>query len=123
MLKRKLAAVTFILLSGMTLPVAAQSPSVAASPSMLAHAAALRPAPEAPFGTGDHAGVVASRGQRHQGTVLMIVGVAGIVTGLIIDEEIVTIAGAVVGGIGLYMFLDSGGRVEVGARRSIPIGF
>jgi hypothetical protein len=41
----------------------------------------------------------------------MIVGAAGIVTGLLVDEPIVTIAGAGVAGVGFYMFLDSGGKV------------
>jgi hypothetical protein len=35
----------------------------------------------------------------------MIVGAAGIVTGVIVDESIVTIAGAGVGGYGLYLYL------------------
>jgi len=42
---------------------------------------------------------------RRTGRALMIVGVAGIVTGLIVDESIVTIAGAGVGGYGLYLYL------------------
>jgi hypothetical protein len=35
----------------------------------------------------------------------MIVGGAGIVTGLLVDESLVTIAGAAVGGYGLYLYL------------------
>jgi len=45
--------------------------------------------------------------RRRKGEVLMIVGGAGILTGLLVDEEIVTIAGAGVGGFGLYLFLSS----------------
>ena len=123
-INRKLAAVSFLVLSGIALPVAAQSPSVAALPSVLEHGAALRLAVESPAEAAELGNALPySSGRRHQGTVLMIVGAAGIITGLIIDEDIVTVAGAVLGGVGLYMFLDSGGKVEVGASRSIPIGF
>jgi hypothetical protein len=41
-----------------------------------------------------------------------------LVTGLIADESAVTISGAIVGGIGLFLWLDSGGKVEVGAHRT-----
>jgi hypothetical protein len=44
-------------------------------------------------------------GTRHEGVALMIVGVAGIVTGLIIDEPVVTILSAGAGGLGLYLYL------------------
>jgi len=49
----------------------------------------------------------ASRGNRRQGEILMIVGAAGIVTGLLVDEDLVTIAGAAVGGFGLYLYLEA----------------
>ncbi len=49
----------------------------------------------------------AQTARRRKGEVLMIVGGAGILTGLLVDEEIVTIAGAGVGGFGLYLFLTS----------------
>ena len=45
-------------------------------------------------------------GKRSQGAILMIVGAAGIVTGLLVDEDVVTVAGAVVGGFGLYRYLQ-----------------
>jgi len=48
-----------------------------------------------------------SRGKRRQGEILMIVGAAGIVTGLLVDEALVTIAGAAVGGFGLYLYLQA----------------
>jgi hypothetical protein len=44
-------------------------------------------------------------GSRKEGVALMIVGAAGIVTGLIVDEPIVTILGAGAGGVGLYLYL------------------
>jgi hypothetical protein len=37
----------------------------------------------------------------------MIVGAAGIVTGLLVDEDLITIAGAAVGGFGLYLYLQA----------------
>ena len=48
-----------------------------------------------------------SRGKKGQGEILMIVGAAGIVTGLLVDEDLVTIAGAAVGGFGLYLYLQA----------------
>jgi hypothetical protein len=42
---------------------------------------------------------------RGPGVAFMIVGAAGLVTGLIIDESIVTVAGAGVGLYGLYLYL------------------
>lgn len=44
-------------------------------------------------------------GGSRQGSILMIVGAAGIVTGLVVHEGLVTIAGAGVGGYGLYLYL------------------
>lgn len=52
---------------------------------------------------------------RSEGTALMIVGAAGIILGLVIDEPIVTVAGAVTGGIGLYLYLRHGGEIKVSA--------
>jgi hypothetical protein len=46
-----------------------------------------------------------SRGSRHTGEVLMLVGGAGIVVGVLTDESVITIAGAGVGGYGLYLYL------------------
>lgn len=48
-----------------------------------------------------------ARASKRQGEILMIVGAAGIVTGLLTDEELITIAGAVVGGVGLYFYLQA----------------
>jgi hypothetical protein len=47
------------------------------------------------------------RSKRSQGEILMIVGAAGIVTGLLVDEDLITIAGAAVGGYGLYLYLQA----------------
>ncbi|MDH3459272.1 MAG: hypothetical protein OER90_20715 [Gemmatimonadota bacterium] len=55
-----------------------------------------------PFGM---AVTVQSRRDKRQGEILMIVGAAGIVTGLLVEESLVTIAGAAVGGFGLYLYL------------------
>jgi hypothetical protein len=49
--------------------------------------------------------VFMSRGGRRQGTVLMIVGGAGILAGLLLNEDIITVAGAGVAGVGLYFYL------------------
>ena len=49
--------------------------------------------------------VARSRSGTRTGTALMVVGAAGIVTGLVVDESIITIAGAGVGGYGLYLYL------------------
>jgi len=47
----------------------------------------------------------ASLRHRAPGVALMLVGAAGVVTGLLIDESLVTIAGAGVGLVGLYLYL------------------
>jgi hypothetical protein len=44
-------------------------------------------------------------GTRREGMALMIVGAAGLITGLLIDEPAVTIISAGVGGLGLYFYL------------------
>lgn len=50
-------------------------------------------------------GRLASRRSRGPGTVLMLLGAAGVVTGLVIDENAFTIVGAAVGLFGLYQYL------------------
>jgi hypothetical protein len=83
---------------------------IAPSPEILSAVAQLRlSAPQsaglvAPAGARMTQG---SRGDRRQGEILMIVGAAGIVTGLLVDEDLVTIAGAAVGGFGLYLYLQA----------------
>lgn len=46
-----------------------------------------------------------SSGSRHAGLVMMLVGGAGVVAGLIADEDVLTILGAGVGGVGLYLYV------------------
>jgi hypothetical protein len=50
---------------------------------------------------------MSSAGLRHRGpgVALMLVGGAGIVTGLLLDEGIITVAGAAVGLYGLYLYI------------------
>lgn len=47
----------------------------------------------------------ASLRHRGPGVALMLVGLAGVVTGLIIDESLITILGAGTGLVGLYLYL------------------
>jgi hypothetical protein len=100
-------------------PVAAQSASFQRTDETYSHLAGLRQG-ALTANTSAAAMMPVSSGSRRQGSVLMIVGGAGIITGLIIGEDIVTIAGAGVAGVGLYFYLSHGGKVEVGARRSLP---
>ncbi len=96
-------------------PARAQSAEghlLTASPALLRSAAALRPSVAPPVAEAPPLSGVAelralSANKRRQGEIFMIVGAAGIVTGLLVDEDIVTIAGAGVGGYGLFLYLDS----------------
>ncbi len=104
-----LTTVALLLLAAPS-PVRAQTPAgLSASPDQWIAAAALRPVHSAPVDKVARiqasALVRGSRSGRSLGQVLMIVGGAGIVTGLIVDEPIITIAGAGVGGYGLYLYL------------------
>jgi len=89
----------------------AQSPGlapIAPTTAELSATAALRPLPAPPFAVAQlsHAAEVENaRGGRRQGEVLMIVGGAVILAGLLVDESLVTIAGVAVGGYGLYLYL------------------
>ncbi len=80
--------------------------SLRASTVQLAAATALRPqasiASEQPMLLGRDP---YQHGTRREGTVLMIIGAIGIVTGLLVDESAVTILSAGVGGLGLYFYL------------------
>ncbi len=55
----------------------------------------------------DARSAVQSTSLRHRGpgVALMIVGAAGVITGLLLDESVVTVAGAGVGLVGLYLYL------------------
>ena len=83
---------------------------IAPSPAILSAAAPLRLSAPQPAGLVASAGermTQGSRGNRRQGEILMIVGAVGIVTGLLVDEDLITIAGAGVGGFGLYLYLQA----------------
>lgn len=71
------------------------APDAPALPALTAEAPAVAPMTLA---KGGHGG-------KKEAVALMVVGAAGIVTGLIADEDIITIAGAGVGGFGLYLYL------------------
>lgn len=90
-------------------PAAAQAPaplSLRATTVQLAATATLLPeasvAREQPAALSDDP---YQHGTRKEGMALIIVGVAGIVTGLVIDEPVVSILAAGVGGLGLYLYL------------------
>ncbi len=91
----------------------AQAPrgmTIAPSVTTLNAAAQLRLPASPPLALVPRAGELMpqqSRGNRRQGEILMIVGAAGIVTGLLVDEDLITIAGAGVGGFGLYLYLQA----------------
>ena len=89
---------------------AARAALIAPTSETLAVTAQLRLTPGQPAGLVAPAGerlLQGSRGNRRQGEILMIVGAAGIVTGLLVDEDLVTIAGAGVAGFGLYLYLQA----------------
>jgi hypothetical protein len=89
---------------------AADAGLIAPGPETLSAAAQLRLSQPQPAGLLAPAGermTQGSRGNRRQGEILMIVGAAGIVTGLLVDEDLITIAGAAVGGFGLYLYLEA----------------
>ncbi len=44
-------------------------------------------------------------GTRREGVTLMIVGAAGMITGLLIDESAITILSAGLAGLGLYLYI------------------
>lgn len=97
-------------------PVSAQgtAPTLAVTPAQATAAAALLDGPAstsetlaaATFGLD----AVQSSGKR-EGTILMIVGGAAFVIGLIAEEEIVWIPGLAVGLFGLYRYLKAGGDI------------
>jgi hypothetical protein len=112
----KLVLITGLALFGFTAAPASASAQgagaglIAPGSEVLTAAAQLRlPAsgPEAFEAPAGERMTQASRGNRRQGEILMIVGAAGIVTGLLVDEDLVTIAGAAVGGFGLYLYLEA----------------
>ncbi len=99
--------------AGMPGKAVAQTPGtvpIAPGPETLSAAAQLRLLAVQPLHMTAPVGELVtqgSRGDRRQGEILMIVGAAGIVTGLLVDEDLITIAGAAVGGFGLYLYLQA----------------
>ncbi len=95
--------------AGGTVAALAPAPTLAAAPADLEAVARLR------AGTSDRVQMSGEafaleaaplgRGGRREAIALMIVGGVGVVTGLIADEDILVIAGAVVGGVGLFFYL------------------
>jgi hypothetical protein len=113
---RRLAMTAMLLGAAAILPqaAAAQAPDgpgriavTSAPPAWVAGTpAAAVAAPEAETrAVAPEALVAVRRADRHTGVTLMIVGLAGVLTGLIVDESAITVAGAVVGGVGLFMYL------------------
>lgn len=89
---------------------AAASQPIAPSRQAMVAAAQLRLPAGRPFRLERPIGARMTRlatGKRRQGEILMLVGAAGIVTGLVADEDLITIAGAGVGGFGLYQYLQA----------------
>ena len=110
MLVAGLALFALAAVPGGVVAQAAGSRDITPSQNALIAAAHLRLRPGPPFHSeSPTAGLVRkqSRGDKRQGEILMIVGAAGIVTGLLVDEDLVTIAGAAVGGFGLYLYLKA----------------
>lgn len=68
--------------------------------------ALLAPAPVHQAEAPPNAGLRSSdRPHAGEAVALMIAGAAGIVTGLLVDEDIITIAGAAAAGVGLYLYI------------------
>ena len=103
------------LLAGARAVEAQAAPSLRPGAGTYAALGALAPsrAVGGPAGVGTPMVPMVARGKRREGAVLMIVGVAGIVTGLLVDESLVTIAGAGVAGVGLYLYLSNDGTIHV----------
>lgn len=95
------AAPRNLLAQGAAFPRIAPTPAEFAASAVL-HPVSLAPAVDQPL---VQVGIERARGGRREGEILMIVGGAGILTGLLVDESLITIAGAAVGGYGLYLYL------------------
>ena len=104
-------------------PARAQSPSpnrvglaaaTAPAPDRLEHSLVgsarlgmSQPLPADTAATRDASAAPRRAGLRHRGpgVALMLVGAAGVVTGLLLEESIITVLGAGTGLVGLYLFL------------------
>ncbi|HSR91098.1 MAG TPA: hypothetical protein VLK88_07310 [Gemmatimonadales bacterium] len=102
-------AVSALSLSLISRPVVAQTQGpgpIGPSVQNLQAAAMLRPVAATPETSTNLATMSPrSRGRDRTGKALMIAGAAALVTGLIIEEDVVTIAGAVAAGVGLFLYL------------------
>lgn len=101
-------AISALSLSLLSHPAVAQGQGaglVGASVQNLQAAAALRPATTPPEQSANLATVAVARASKRTGSALMIAGAAALVTGLIIDEDAVTVAGAIAAGVGLFLYL------------------
>lgn len=103
---------TIVLLAAMALATplaaAAQGTHATMGASVEQFQAAARLAPATAPAASDAAlapMLAAERASRRDGITLMIVGVAGMVTGLLIDESAVTILSAGIAGLGLYFYV------------------
>jgi hypothetical protein len=59
---------------------------------------------------GPNLDLVAAKPSKRTGEILMIVGGAVLVAGLLADEALISIAGVAIGGYGLYVYLDANNR-------------
>jgi hypothetical protein len=101
-------AVSALSLSLISVPAVAQTQGpapIGPSVETLQATAALRPATPPPEQSANLATVAVARAGKRTGTALMIAGAAALVTGLIIDEDVVTVAGAIAAGVGLFLYL------------------
>jgi hypothetical protein len=97
-------------LSAAALPAQAAPASIAARDSQLRSAARLR-APHHPLLSSERSmgqlELVSARPSRRDGEVFMIVGGALLLTGLLVDETLISIAGVGIGAYGVYVYLNS----------------
>ena len=110
MLIAGLTLLDFAALPGNAVAQAAGTVTIVPTPGTLSAAAQLRLPAGQPMQLVPSVGELMTQGSRaskREGEILMIVGAAGIITGLLVDESLVTIAGAVVGGLGLYFYLQA----------------
>jgi hypothetical protein len=108
----RIASLNVLLVVALFVPLGSAEAQAAVPRSLRAsaeqHEATARLYPQAPRAADRTSLLVAApyqRGSRREGVTLMIIGVAGMITGLLIDESAVTILSAVVGGVGLYFYL------------------
>jgi len=110
MLVASLALLAFAAVPGSLTAQAAAFQPIAPTRDMLVATAQLRLPASQPLELEQPARALLTQqasGNRRQGEILMIVGAAGIVTGLVVDEDLITIAGAGVAGFGLYLYLEA----------------